>query len=95
MAAEPIEHQPDPLDPAQILADLPEDERDFFWEQYREHSEAVRDPGGWSELHKLLRLWRFHADSTKDPGYWVARRAADAGAGGGMLLEDYVRARRA
>ena len=93
MTAEPIREQ-DPLDPERILAELPGDERGFFLSQYQEHVEAARDPAGYRELRRLLRLWRFHADATKEPGYREAREAARNGTGGGMLLEDYLRMRR-
>jgi hypothetical protein len=93
MTAQPVEHG-DPHDPVSILADLPEDEREFFLSQYHEAVEAARDPAGWKDLRQLLRLWRFHADATSEPGYWEAREAARNGTGGGMLLEDYMRMRR-
>jgi hypothetical protein len=55
----------------QILADLPEDEQDFFLYEYEEHINAARNPAGWNQdqLRWLLRLWRFYADETKKPGY--------------------------
>jgi hypothetical protein len=90
MTAEPVGHQPDPLDPAQILADLPEDERPSFLAAYRERVDAARDPEGWEALRKYLRRMRFHADNTKDPEYRRDLDAARNGTGGGMRLEDYI-----
>lgn len=94
VSALPAEPREDPLDPERILGELPEDEREFFLGQYREALDGARDPAGWKELRRLLRLWRFHADATADPGYWQALEAARNGTGGGMLLEDYLRMRR-
>lgn len=93
MTALPTEHD-DPLDPARILADLPEDDQAFFRSQYEEHVIEARDPAGWGELRRFLRLWRFHADATHEPGYWEAREAARNGTGGGMPLEEVIRAYR-
>lgn len=94
VSALPAEPHKDLLDPELILEELPEDEREFFLGQYREALDGARDPAGWKELRRLLRLWRFHADATTDPGYWEALKAARNGTGGGMLLENYIRMRR-
>jgi len=93
MSAQPADAVPDPLDPELIAAELPEDKRGFFLAQYRIEAEAAREPGGWKQLHRFLRLWRFHAEARKQPGYAEARDAALAGTGGGMSLEDVVRLR--
>jgi hypothetical protein len=44
-------------------------------DQYRQAVENARDPVGWKQLRRVLRLWRFHADAVGDPGY---REALDA-----------------
>ena len=92
MTALPVDPpQEDPLDPERILAELPESERDFFLGQYREAVEQARDPAGWKQLRRVLRLWRYHAEAMRDPGYWEALEAARGPVSGGMLLEDAVR----
>jgi hypothetical protein len=89
MSAQPAEH-PDPLDPQRILDELPEDERGAFLSQYREAVEGARDPSGWQQLRRVLRLWSSHAEATQDPGYWHALDSARGPVSGGMLLEDAV-----
>jgi uncharacterized protein DUF6247 len=84
----------DPLDPEQILRDLPETDREAFLAQYREALEGARDPAGWKNLRRILRLWRWMAIAASRPGHYEAQAAALAGTGGGMLLEDYIRLRR-
>ena len=93
MSAQPAERE-DPLDPQRILDRLPADERGFFLDQYREALENARDPGGWRQLRRVLRLWRFHADAVEDPSYREALDAARGPVRGGMTLEDAVRAYR-
>jgi hypothetical protein len=90
MTAQPAERE-DPLDPQRILDELPEGERGFFLSQYREAVERARDPAGWTQLRRVLRLWRYHAEATKDPGYWQGLDAACGPVGGGMPLEEAVR----
>ena len=90
MSAQPAERE-DPLDPQRILDGLPEDERGPFLSQYREAVETARDPAGWQQLRRVLRLWSYHAEATKDPGYWPALKAARGPVSGGMLLEDAIR----
>ncbi len=68
VSAQPAERD-DPLDPQRILDDLPADERGFFLDHYREAVDNARDPVGWKQLRRVLRLWRFHADAAGDPGY--------------------------
>ncbi len=89
VSAQPVERE-DPLDPQRILDQLPADERGFFLDQYREALENARDPGGWKQLRRVLRLWRFHADAAGDTGYREALGAARGPVGGGMTLEDAV-----
>ena len=90
VSAQPLERE-DPLDPQRILDRLPSDERGFFLDQYREAVENARDPAGWKQLRRVLRLWRYHADAIEDPGYQEALDAARGPISGGMPLEDAVR----
>ncbi len=90
VSAQPGERE-DPLDPPRILDQLPADERGFFLDQYQEAVENARDPAGWKQLRRVLRLWRFHADAVGDPGYREAPDAARGPVSGGMPLEDAVR----
>jgi len=76
MVAEPIEHHPDPLDPAHILADLPERERAGFLAAYREAMEAAIDPAGWTPLVRMLRAWGQIAVAASRPGFYEAQDAA-------------------
>jgi hypothetical protein len=91
--AQPAERE-DPLDPQQILDQLPADERGFFLDQYRDAVENARDPAGWKQLRRVLLRWRFHADAVVDPAYREALDAARGPVGDGMLLEDAVRVYR-
>jgi len=93
VSAQPAERE-DPLDPQRILDRLPEDERGSFLEQYQEAVENARDPVGWKQLQRVLRLWRFHADAAGEPGYREALDAARGPVSGGMPLEEAVRAYR-
>jgi hypothetical protein len=93
VSAQPAERE-DPLDPQQILDQLPEDERGSFLDQYRDAVENARDPAGWKQLRRVLLLWRFHADAVGVPGYREALDAARGPVGSGMLLEDAVRVYR-
>ena len=90
MSAQPAERE-DPLDPQRILDRLPPDERGFFLDQYQEAVENARDPSGWKQLRRVLRLWSFHADAIEDPGYRDALDAARGPVSGGMPLEEAVR----
>jgi hypothetical protein len=94
MAAEPVEHYEDPLDPQRILRDLPGPERANFLAAYREALDGARDPAGWGHLRRVLRLWNGMAMAVNRPGFYEAQEAALSGTGGGMLLEDYIRLRR-
>jgi hypothetical protein len=88
------EHE-DSLDPERILRVLPEGERTTFLAQYRQAVEAARDPAGWKDLRRFLRLWSLRAIAVAQPGFYEARNAARAGTGGGMLLQDAIRQHRA
>jgi len=89
VSAQPVERN-DPLDPQQILDDLPADERGFFLNQYRQAVDNARDPASWTQLRRVLRRWRFHADAAGDPGYQQALDTARGPVSGGMPLEDAV-----
>jgi hypothetical protein len=93
VSAQPVERE-DPLDPQLILEQLRADEREFFLDQYREAVENARDPVGWNQLRRVLRLWRFHADAFGDPGYQDALNTARGPVISGMSLEDAVRVHR-
>jgi Family of unknown function (DUF6247) len=94
MSAQPAEHHEDPLDPQRILRELPDRERTNFLTAYREALDAARDPAGWGQLRRVLRLWSGMVIATSRPGFYEAQEAAHTGTGGGMLLEDYIRLRR-
>lgn len=81
----------DPSDPERILRVLPEIERATFLAQYRRAVDAARDPAGWKDLQRFLRLWAMRAVAVAEPGYYEARDAARAGTGAGMLLDDAIR----
>jgi hypothetical protein len=89
LPAEPLHD--DPLDPLRILGELPASERGAFLAQYRQAVEGAREPAGWGELQRTLRLWSLHAVAASQPGYQQARDTALAGTGGGMLLDDAIR----
>jgi uncharacterized protein DUF6247 len=93
VSARPAERG-DPLDPQRILGRLPADERGSFLGQYQEAVENARDPVGWMQLQRVLRLWRCHADAAGEPGYREALDAARGPVSGGMPLEEAVRAYR-
>ena len=90
MAVQPAEHHEDPLDPRRILRELPGRERMNFLAAYREALDGARDPAGWGQLRRVLRLWSGMVIATNRPGFYAAQEAALTGAGGGMLLEDYI-----
>ena len=93
VSAQPVERE-DPLDPQQILDQLPGDERGFFLDQYREAVEKARDPASWKQLRSVLQRWRFHADAAGDPNYREALDVARGPVCGGMPLEEAIRAYR-
>jgi hypothetical protein len=93
MSAQPVEHHEDPLDPQRILRDLPDRERANFLAAYREALDGARDPAGWGQLRRVLRLWSAMVIAANRPGFYEAQEAALTGTGGGMLLEDYIRLR--
>ena len=82
--------QEDPLDPGRILRALPGRERETFLAEYQRALDDARDPAGWPELQRFLRLWSFRAIAVHQPGYYEAWEQANAGPGSGMLLEDAI-----
>jgi hypothetical protein len=94
MAAQPAEQYEDPLDPLRILRELPSRERTNFLAAYREALDGARDPAGWGQLRRVLRIWSGMVIAASRPGFYEAQEAALTGTGGGMLLEDYIRLRR-
>lgn len=96
LPVDPPPAEPDPLDPERILRALPASEREAFLAGYRRELEAARDPAGWAELRRFLRLWAFRVIAMAQPGYFEARERARAGDDtGGMLLDDAIAAIRA
>jgi hypothetical protein len=93
MSARPAEHHEYPLDPQRILRELPDRERANFLAAYREALDGARDPAGWGQLRRVLRLWSGMVIAANRPGFYEAQEAALTGTGGGMLLEDYIRLR--
>jgi hypothetical protein len=77
----------DPLDPERILDALPTTERETFLAQYQRAVDDARDPAGWKDLSRFLRLWAMRALAVKQRGYYEARDVARRGTGGGMALE--------
>lgn len=63
----------------------------MFLVQYRRALDDARDPSGWKNLRRFLRLWAWRAVAVAEPGYYEAREHARTGTGGGMLLEDAIR----
>ncbi len=90
LPVEPPQHE-DPLDPERILRALPDRERETFLAQYQRAMDEARDPAGWPELRRFLRLWAMRAIAVAEPGYYEATERARAGTGAGMLLEDALR----
>ena len=65
-----------------------------FLAAYREALDGARDPAGWGNLRRVLRLWSGMVIAANRPGFYEAQEAALTGTGGGMLLEDYIQMRR-
>ena len=81
----------DPLDPESILRALPEREQETFLAEYRRAVDDARDPARRPELQRFLRLWTWRAIAVAEPGYYESWEQANAGTGGGMLLEDAIK----
>ena len=90
LPVDPTQHE-DPLDPGQILRALPDRERETFLAEYRRAVDDARDPARWPELRRFLRLWAWRAVAVAEPGYYESWEQANAGTGGGMLLEDAIK----
>jgi hypothetical protein len=89
LPVDPPPAEPDPLDPGRILRALPDAEQEMFLAGYRQELEVARDPGGWGELRRFLRLWAFRAIAMAQPGYFEARAAARSGTScGGLPMDD-------
>jgi hypothetical protein len=86
LASDPPQHE-DPLDPERILEALPEAERETFLAQYQHAVDDARDPSGWKDLRRFLRLWAMRSLAVKQPGYYEARDEARHGTGRGMALD--------
>lgn len=75
MTAESV-FRPDPDDPTQILALLPDRWHDQFLAEYRAALDAAREVGQWPQLRALLHRWRLRATAYSDPGFDAAAHAA-------------------
>ena len=92
VTALPIDsQQEDPLDPERILRVLPDREHETFLAQYRQAVDGARDPAGWKDLQRFLRLWAGRAISREPAGLLRGADPALAGTGEGMLLDDAIR----
>ena len=76
MTAESVWPQPDPDEPAQILALLPDRWHEQFLAEYRSGLDAAREVGQWPRLRALLHRWRLRATAYADPGFEDAAQAA-------------------
>lgn len=75
MTAESV-FRPDPDDPTQILALLPDRWHEQFLAEYRAGLDAAREVGQWPQLRALLHRWRLRATAYSDPGFDAAAQAA-------------------
>ena len=93
MSALPVDPTPreNSPDPDSILRALPGREWETFLAEYRRAVDGAHDPAGWPELRRFLRLWTWRAVAVAEPGYYESWEQANAGPGGGMLLEDALR----
>jgi uncharacterized protein DUF6247 len=57
----------DPADPAVILRDLPEQEREEFLRQYHQALDDAHDPAGYQRLRRLLHVWSLTAVAAEQP----------------------------
>jgi Family of unknown function (DUF6247) len=89
MAAELFEAE-DPNDPAVILRDLPEQERDQFLRQYHEAVDAAHDPAGYGRLQRFLHAWRLTVIATARAGYYEELGAVQAGTAHARPAEEVI-----
>jgi hypothetical protein len=91
MTAQPIGHDLDPDDPAEILRVLPAEYHDHFLAEYGEALDRARRPEEYRTLTELLHLWRLRAAAYSDPGYAARLAAARAGDWAGAVpLEELI-----
>lgn len=69
MSAQPIHEEPDPLDPAGILQDLPQRWHRLFVAEYEAAVLVARRVDGYQHLHDVLKLWRLLVGVYSDPGF--------------------------
>ncbi|GAB7146038.1 DUF6247 family protein [Mycobacterium riyadhense] len=69
-------YDPDPDDPTQILALLPDRWHEQFLAEYRAGLDAAREVGQWPRLRTRLHRWRLRATAYADPGFDAAAQAA-------------------
>jgi len=80
----------DPNDPAVILRDLPEQERDQFLRQYHKAVDAAHDPAGYGRLQRLLHAWRLTVIATTQAGYYEELTAVQAGTAQARPAEEVI-----
>ncbi|WP_336215839.1 DUF6247 family protein [Nonomuraea sp. LPB2021202275-12-8] len=79
MSAQPVDHiEPDPDD---ILAQLPEADRQRFLAQYHRAVDQAHETWRYRQLRELLAEWSLYAVAAADPAYAERARAAKTGEG--------------
>jgi hypothetical protein len=80
----------DPADPAVIVRDLPEQEREEFLRQYHQALDDAHDPAGYQRLRRLLHVWSLTAIAAGQPGYYEELAAACAGTATTVPVTDAI-----
>ncbi len=81
-------------DPAEILRELPDGERDHFLVEYQAAAEAaVHDVTRYEDLQRVLQRWSVIAVAVNQPGYDDAVHEARSSSSPGTSLAD-IQARR-
>ncbi|WP_219463334.1 DUF6247 family protein [Nonomuraea rhizosphaerae] len=79
MTAQPA-HSAEP-DPEDILARLPQRERQRFLAEYRQAVDVAHEPWGYRKLRTFLAEWDLYALAASQPDYADRARAAMTGEG--------------
>jgi hypothetical protein len=87
VTAQPTE---DPADPAVILRDLPEQEREEFLRQYHQALDDAHDRAGYQRLRRLLHAWSLTAVAVGQSGYYEELAAAHAGTAATVPVTDAI-----